>query len=164
MKLTKLITFVLLTSSSSLVIAEGDHAGGHGHASAATESAHWMAPAAEASKPNPIQANSASIQTGAELYRQNCVSCHGANADGNGMAAMMMNPKPANLRTMAGMHPDGDFAYKIKVGRGAMPAWKNTLNEHQVWHLVNYIQALNKQPVAAKDEGPGHGHAESHAH
>ena len=163
MKLSKVIPLILLASSSSLVNAAGEHAGGHGHAPTATESAHWMAPVAEASIPNPIQPNRESIQKGAALYQQNCASCHGVNADGNGMAGMMLNPKPANLRAMAGMHPDGDFAYKIKVGRGAMPAWKNTLNEHQVWHLGNYIQALNKQPVASQEEGSGHGHADSHA-
>ncbi len=164
MKAFKIIPFLLLATSSSLVNAMGDHDGGHGHMHDASESAHWMAPLAEASKPNPIEANYESVQMGAKLYQQYCVSCHGANADGNGAAAMMLNPKPANLRVMSGIHPDGDFAYKIKVGRGAMPAWKNTLNEYQVWHLVNFIQTLNKQPVATQHEDPDHAHEDSHTH
>lgn len=62
---------------------------------------------------------------------------------GDGPAAATLNPKPANLVAMSGGHPDGDFAWKIKNGRGAMPAWKSILKENQVWDLVNYIQALN---------------------
>jgi len=62
------------------------------------------------------------------------------------------------------MHPDGDFAYKIKVGRGAMPAWKNTLNDHQIWHLVNFIQALNKLPETVGHESTDHEHSDTHAH
>lgn len=164
MNISRVIPLILLASSSSLVIASGDHAGGHGHAAATTGSAHWMAPVAEASIPNPIQPNRESIQQGVTLYQQNCVSCHGVNADGKGMAGMMLNPKPANLRAMAGMHPDGDFAYKIKQGRGSMPAWKNTFNDDQVWHLVNYIKTLNDQPVVSQEESSGHMHSESHDH
>lgn len=164
MKLIKIIPIILLASSSTLVIASGNHSGGHEQASTDTNNAHWMAPTAAAAIPNPIQPNAQSIQKGAELFQQNCASCHGPNADGNGMAGMMLEPPPANLQVMAGMHPDGDFAYKIKVGRGAMPAWKNTLNDHQVWHLVNFIQALNKQPVADKKENSDHGHSDSHVH
>jgi mono/diheme cytochrome c family protein len=44
---------------------------------------------------------------------------------------------------MAGMHTDGDIAWKIENGRGPMPAWKNILNHDQIWDLVNYIQSLS---------------------
>lgn len=51
---------------------------------------------------------------------------------------------------MAGGHPDGDFAWKIKNGRGEMPAWEEDLEEIEVWHLVNYIQSLKVQSPAKK--------------
>jgi mono/diheme cytochrome c family protein len=43
---------------------------------------------------------------------------------------------------MAGHHSDGDLAWKIGNGRGAMPAWKGVLTEREIWHLVNYIKNL----------------------
>ena len=50
---------------------------------------------------------------------------------------------PANLKKMSGMHPDDEIAVTIENGRGAMPAWKNILNENQIWDVVNYIQSLS---------------------
>jgi len=120
--------------------------------------AHWMSPKAEAMKKNPVASSSKSIAKGSQLYQTNCAVCHGANAEGDGMAGMMLNPKPANLRAMSGGHPDGDFAFKIREGRGSMPAWKNTLNEKEIWHLVNYIQNLSEPSEKAEGHHAG-GHS-----
>ena len=128
------IAIIFITSSLS-VSADGNHKSGHGMA-------HWMAPDAAATKPNPIKSDAASIDRGKKTYFQNCASCHGAKAMGDGPAAAALTPKPANLAMMSGMHPDGDFAWKIANGRGAMPAWKNTLSENQIWELVNYLKSL----------------------
>jgi mono/diheme cytochrome c family protein len=64
------------------------------------------------------------------------------DAKGDGPAAARLSPQPANLRKIAGRHLDGDLAWKIINGQGAMPAWKNMLGENQLWDLVNYIQSL----------------------
>lgn len=164
MNKTTLLTLVVLISNSSMAVASGLHGGGHdsNKSMSMPMGAHWMSPPAEAAKINPIKLSKNSISTGKKLYQQNCVSCHGVNADGKGPAAIALNPKPANLKVMSGGHPDGDFAYKIREGRGAMPAWKNTLNDSQVWHLVNFIQTLNKQPVANTEQS--HGHSDDHSH
>lgn len=136
-----LITLIFITSSISAPIqAEGNHKGGHQNT---PSGGHWMSPEADSAKPNPIKRDKASINRGKQSYFQYCSACHGAQALGNGPAGMSLKPKPANLKAMAGGHPDGDFAWKIANGRGAMPSWKNTLNENQIWDLVNYIQNLN---------------------
>jgi len=158
-----------------MALASGTHSSGHGASddqakmkkmdpSMMKNMGHWMAPEAEAKKENPVTLSSESILAGAELYQSNCASCHGENAGGDGVASRHLDQKPANLRAMSGGHPDGDFAYKIKTGRGAMPAWGNTLSDTEVWHLVNYIQLLNKEPVAANDEEIGHKHADGEGH
>lgn len=146
----KNITFTLLTiatasiSIATTAFAEGNHSGGHntGH-NDDHANAHWMSPPAAAKKPNPVKSDPASIDRGKKTYFQNCASCHGAKAKGDGPASAALKPKPADLTVMAGMHPDGDFAWKIANGRGAMPAWKGILSQTQIWELVNYIQNLN---------------------
>ena len=176
MKKIKVIPFVLLLSASSVALASGTHGaaedehGGHsmkgmsgmkGMGGMQGMGGHWASPAAEAARENPIAYSQASVNTGKGLFKQYCASCHGEKADGKGPAGMMMNPRPADLTAMSGGHPDGDFAYKINTGRGAMPSWKNTLNEKQVWHLVNFIQSLSKGSMA--NEGK-HGHEAGHGH
>jgi mono/diheme cytochrome c family protein len=103
---------------------------------------HWQAPESALQMKNPVRANRRSINKGEVLFLNNCASCHGEKADGNSQLAKSLNPKPTNLQMMAGMHPDGDFAWKIANGRGAMPAWKGVIGQQDIWHLVNYIQSL----------------------
>lgn len=120
---------------------------------------HWMAPEDAAKKRNPVSADSASLARGKKLFQANCASCHGAQGKGDGPAGAALNPKPADLAAMAGQHPDGDFAWKIEHGRGAMPAWKGTLSEAQIWDTVNFIQSLAPRAAGqGKDAGSsGHG-------
>ena len=124
-------------------------------------SEHWMAPADAATRKNPISANAVSITCGKALFQTNCALCHGASGQGDGPAGAVLNPKPTNLREMAGQHSDGDFAWKIANGRGPMPAWKSVLQENQIWDLVNFIQSLgDKKPDAShgKHEHGQHQH------
>ena len=148
-KIRVLIPLFLLTGSP-VAIAAGDRAGGHDH------EAHWMAPDAEQKRTNPFKPTENSIRAGARLFQQNCATCHGARAVGNGPAGVALNPKPTNLRAMSGRHTDGDFAWKIRHGRGAMPAWGASLDDAKIWHLVNYIQSLGQSPAMLKSEDHEH--------
>ncbi len=47
-------------------------------------------------------ATPALINTGRELYRGNCASCHGENGEGDGPAGAVLNPKPRNLASAEG--------------------------------------------------------------
>ncbi len=111
---------------------------GHGHAMV-----HWNVPPAAATQVNPVQATKQSIAGGQSLYEKNCATCHGMTGRGDGPAARALNPKPADLATMASHHPDGDLAWKIAEGRGAMPAWKRTLRDVQIWEIVNYLKSMS---------------------
>lgn len=137
--------------------AEGNHKGGHddSHGSSHGAGKHWMSPKGEAEKHNPIKSDAASVGRGEKSYATLCSACHGASAMGDGAAGVALNPKPTNLKAMSGGHPDGDFAWKIANGRGAMPAWKAVLKEDQIWDLVNYIQNLKNDQ---------HSHSNSHTH
>ena len=148
---------ILLSLYTGLAMSAGEHMGGHGNHSMMNHGAgHWMAPAKEASKQNPVASSTQSIKQGTQLFQQFCTSCHGKTAEGNGPSAEALNPKPTNLRSMAGRHLDGDFAYKIKTGKGAMPSWNKTFNDTQIWHLVNYIQSLKNTPISNNDKMDSH--------
>lgn len=103
-----------------------------------------MAPAKEARRRNPVRADQASRQRGQTLYQNHCAACHGATGQGDGAAGLALTPGPANLKDMVPHHSDGDLAWKIAKGRGAMPSWKATLKSRQIWDLVNYLRQLEK--------------------
>lgn len=117
----------------------------HEHHSAGTEG-HWMAPAQEARRHNPVKSTSASLARGEALFQTHCAACHGGRGEGDGPAAASLAPKPANLQEMSGHHSDGDLAWKIAKGRGAMPGWKDILSQKQIWDLVNHIRRLGGTP------------------
>lgn len=171
----KIFSAVVVFTISPMALGSGTHGSGHGESENQSEMknmdhsmmenmGHWMAPEAEAAKENPIKMNDESVLAGQELFATNCASCHGVNGEGDGAAGAYLKPKPANLRAMANAHPDGDFAYKIKTGRGSMPGWKSILNDAEVWHLVNYIKSLGKKPVVKQSSENGHTHAAGKGH
>lgn len=103
---------------------------------------HWMAPEKAAHKRNPVKADEASISRGQTLFQTHCAVCHGPRGEGDGPSAAELNPKPANLKEMSRHHSDGDLAWKIATGRGAMPKWAGILKQKQIWDLVNYLRRL----------------------
>ena len=106
---------------------------------------HWSAPPEAVKRANPIPRDQTSIERGKNLFKTYCIACHGSLGLGDGPAAIGLNPKPPNLVKMAGHHPDGDIAWKIENGRGAMPAWKGRLKEKEIWDLTNFIQTLSSE-------------------
>jgi mono/diheme cytochrome c family protein len=117
-----------------IVRADSPAHSGHDH--------HWRAPEQAATRRNPVSDSASSIARGGKLFQTHCASCHGRGGRGDGPASRRLDPKPADLKAMAGHHSDGDLAWKIGNGRGAMPAWKGVLTEREIWHLVNYIKNL----------------------
>lgn len=150
----QLIFLMALWGLTGSAIAEDSDNDGHHRNNTDENRHHWMAPANAAKRINPVQVTPASITRGRQLYVRSCANCHGDQARGDGPASAALTPKPANLRKMAGRHPDGDLAWKIASGRGAMPRWKNMLGKNQIWDLVNYIQSLatDKQSKHQSDD------------
>lgn len=98
----------------------------------------------------PKDSFDASVFRGGLVYANYCVTCHGINADGNGRAARLYDPKPANLRTS-----DKNDSYKgliIRKGGAAlgrsefMPAWEAELTGEQITDLVSYLRSINLKP------------------
>lgn len=92
---------------------------------------------------NPIQPSKESVALGKSLYTQYCSTCHGSKGRGDGPAAKTLDQKPANLYALAKKFPDRYFFMQISYGKGSMPAWQDTFNWDERWHLTNYIRSLD---------------------
>jgi mono/diheme cytochrome c family protein len=88
----------------------------------------------------------ASIERGRIAFEHYCALCHGQKGDGNGRAARLYTPKPANL-----IASDKNAQYKdliIRRGGAAlgrspyMPPWGEELTEEQLVDVVNFLESI----------------------
>ena len=95
----------------------------------------------------PRDSLDAAVFRGGLVYANYCVTCHGLNADGNGRAARLYTPRPANLRLSD--KNDAYFSLIIRKGGGAigrsefMPTWEAELTDEQIRDLVVYLRSIN---------------------
>lgn len=94
---------------------------------------------------NPVPADEASIQRGAQLYAIHCALCHGVNGQGDGnVAAFLVPNKPANLTLpVIQSKSDGSLFLTITLGiEGRMPALNENLLVSERWDVVNFLRTL----------------------
>jgi mono/diheme cytochrome c family protein len=109
---------------------------------------HIESPAEFESLTNPFAGDHEAAEAGAEIYEVNCASCHGPEGKGDGPAAAELDPQPASLADAHLMEDMSDGALFWRVSEGgmmepfnsAMPAWKDTLSEDEIWQVVTYIR------------------------
>ena len=103
---------------------------------------------AEDTEALPRDSADASAVRGSIVFRTYCVLCHGSDGRGDGRAAKLYTPRPANLT----VSPFGD-AYKEMIIRGGgasvgrssfMPPWGGELSEEQIHDLVTFLRELRK--------------------
>jgi mono/diheme cytochrome c family protein len=95
---------------------------------------------------NPVIPDEVSIQRGAELYRINCLLCHGKQGKGDGVIGTYFTYKPADL-TSVYMQQLSDEAvfYTISTGvEGRMPPLNENLSVRERWDLVNFLSLLSQ--------------------
>jgi mono/diheme cytochrome c family protein len=100
----------------------------------------------------PMLAFAADAEKGHELFKQNCVACHGEGGKGDGPAAAALNPKPRDLTDKAVMSALDDKKIVEIVQKGGaavgksalMPPLGSVLNEAQIQDIVAYIRTLAK--------------------
>ncbi|MFQ5589980.1 MAG: c-type cytochrome [Phycisphaerae bacterium] len=113
---------------------------------------------------SPAAIRSALVAEGRTAYATYCVGCHGVAGDGQGPAAVFLDPKPRDFRlakfkfssTRSGMLPtDGDLKRTIRRGlRGsAMPGWK-LLPTGTVEALVAYIKTFSPKWTSSRRATP----------
>ncbi len=134
----------------------GEHA--HGEESAHHQHGEWVDPPKKyANKISDLWANADAIERGEEIYRQNCITCHGADGQGTGPMAQMLSHPPADLNNNFHASPGNGDAYLFwRVSEGgmvepfksqgsAMPAYKEILSEQERWEVLSYIHTFFHQ-------------------
>lgn len=129
----------------------------------------WAVPETEILRENPVPPDAQSLKRGGAVYSEHCVRCHGGRLVGDGPDGAGLDPAPANLIEHAPHHTDGDLGYRVRTGRGAMPAFAEILDERDIWHLVNFMKDLARNAALAGSDGHsqrggGHHHHGSHHH
>jgi high-affinity iron transporter len=95
------------------------------------------------------------LTEGERLFKQNCASCHGVTALGDGPAAAKLDPKPTALadeRVMRDVTPAMMFR-KISIGVAgtAMPAFGSAITADQRWSIVTYLAMLRHSGAQVAD-------------
>ena len=95
----------------------------------------------------PRDGADAAVFRGGVVFTNYCVTCHGINADGNGRAARLYDPRPANLRAS-----DKNDQYMLLIIRNGgqamarsqfMPPWGSELTDEQMRDVVSYLRSIN---------------------
>jgi|SRR5438128_1979009 len=134
MKLLAILTALL---GSALVAATAEQPG---------STQKWTAPAAEAQKKNPVAANESSLATGQKIYLKRCVACHGKTGKGDGPDAADLGIHPAKLSDAAvQQQTDGEFFWKVTVGKKPMPNYSSRLSPTDRWNVINYLRTLARR-------------------
>jgi cytochrome c oxidase cbb3-type subunit 3 len=96
---------------------------------------------------NPSQGNAYDISEGQRLFSAyNCTGCH-ANGGGG------IGPPLIKSVWIYGNEPPNLFDTIVKGRPNGMPSWGGRIPEYQVWQLVTWILAANRQePHAATPE------------
>jgi mono/diheme cytochrome c family protein len=103
----------------------------------------WLrrVPDEDRARVNPLAGQAQVAAAGKALFAQNCVRCHGPDANGR--------PNRPSLRSPRIRHAtDGELAWMLRNGNPykGMPPW-NSLPEQQRWQLIAYLRTLPPAPA-----------------
>ncbi len=90
---------------------------------------------------NPARRNPESLNRGKEVYSVHCLLCHGEDGRGDGLVGRKFVPAPMDLTLdYVQLQPDGQIFFTISHGSIAMPYYRNSIQEADRWHVVNYVK------------------------
>ena len=92
------------------------------------------------------------LAAGAKLYQANCVSCHGVQGKGDGIAGASLDPKPANFHDPELVWNSAPYKFyntiRLGVPGTGMAAFPH-LSDQEVWALAFYLKSLPYEGTAA---------------
>ncbi len=97
----------------------------------------WTVPPEKAAKVNPLEIKPKNLTVGKNIFSRNCVACHGAKADGQGLIQ-----SASFLTDTFQKQTDGAIFHKMVTGRNKMPPFGSVLKDDEVWSVINYLRVL----------------------
>jgi mono/diheme cytochrome c family protein len=96
------------------------------------------------------------ISQGEQIYRSQCIICHGDRGKGDGPQAPPSTPDLTTFEQTFGRSLAQWFDV-LTQGRGDMPAFERTLTDGERWAVLEYVRSFTYQPLAAPIFEPGEG-------
>ena len=106
------------------------------------------APASARNQKNPYEGSEAAVTAGRRIYQQNCLACHGINANGSGNVPSLRRGDTPSASAGAVFW----FVTKGDPNNSGMPAWGPILSERQRWQVVSYVKSLTNRPATNTTE------------
>ncbi len=102
---------------------------------------------------NPVQSQDANLTAGMKVYQTNCASCHGDIHHPRGPLADSLYPRAPQFLEDAPDMPENQNFYIIQHGvrMSGMPAWKQVLNEQEIWQVTTFLSHMDKLPQQVSD-------------
>ena len=107
---------------------------------------------------SPSTFDTASIARGLALYGTHCASCHGSDGRGEGPAAAALPVWPPTLSAgLLWKRAEGELLWHVlhgmtnRAGAVTMPGFAGTLNEADVWALIDGMKALSAGDSAQRE-------------
>ena len=95
-----------------------------------------------------------SQDSGAEVYKAKCATCHGQ--DGSGNTPVGKSLKVADLRSVeVQKKTDAELAQSIVEGKGNMPSFKSSVTEDEIRALVMYVRTLAPKASSGPKKNSG---------
>jgi len=90
--------------------------------------------------------NSSVMGAGADIYKGNCLICHGEGGDGKGPMAKGLTKAPRDFTNKAEMSKMADEKMMeiIRKGEGQMPAFAGVLKDEEIKEVISYIRQFAK--------------------
>lgn len=119
-----------------------------------TSAQQWVVPDDQKGKVAPFLFTPDMQKQGENLYNKNCASCHGIPGKDNWVK--QLTPPPGDLaQAKAQSNSDGEWFYKLTVGKAPMPEFRNILSEEERWWVIAYLRTFNKEYVQPNPASQG---------
>jgi len=90
------------------------------------------------------------LATGASLFAQQCASCHGSSGQGDGPAAMALDPAPTNFLDLQRARQRSAYSLYSTISLGVQGTSMTSfahLDETERWALAFYVAGLRDDPA-----------------
>jgi Cytochrome C oxidase, cbb3-type, subunit III len=116
----------------------------------------WAIPEAASARPNPLVASPETLSAGRGLWRDHCLTCHGARGKGDGPNAKLHErrkgyaPRDLTDPNVQENLTDGDIFWRLSKGLKKdddiiMPSYETKLPEEtERWQLVLFVRELGR--------------------